>query len=443
MFIDFNAFFASVEQHDDPELRGRPVIVTPLASEHSGAIAASYEAKALGISRGTSVVEARRLCPGIAVRPARHDRYVAVHHLLMREIERHLPILRICSIDECVCRLDRHERQNAAAARAKALEVKRGLAANVGPSLRASIGIAASSLLAKLAGELKKPDGLTVIETAALPQALADLPLRAIPGIGEGVARRLARAGITDFMQLWSLQPKQGRAIWGSVMGERFLYALHGHDMPEPASPEKKMIGHSRVLSGAHRRPEGARIVARALILKAASRLRHYGLYAGAMNVSVKLYPNGVMSHDAEFRATQNSWRMLRELDAFWTPMVAATRRHIGRNVSIKLVSAYLSDLRGAPPERDLFVAAAADDRDARQADLWAAIDRLNRRYGGQKILLGSQRGLDLNYLGVKIAFSRVPDAAEFEDGGGLEAIIGADAYEHSSRSLNPARALY
>ena len=122
LFIDFNAYFASVEQHDEPALRGRPVIVTPLKSEHSGAIAASYEAKALGISRGTSVADARRICPDVIVRAARHDRYVALHLDLMAEIERHLPIAQILSIDECACRLDRTERDEAAAL-AKAREI--------------------------------------------------------------------------------------------------------------------------------------------------------------------------------------------------------------------------------------------------------------------------------------------------------------------------------
>lgn len=91
LFIDFNSYFAAVEQHDDPQLAGKPVIVIPIDSEHTGAIAASYEAKALGISRGTSVREARAICPGIAVRSARHDRYVEMHNRLMAEIENAFP----------------------------------------------------------------------------------------------------------------------------------------------------------------------------------------------------------------------------------------------------------------------------------------------------------------------------------------------------------------
>lgn len=447
LFVDFNAYFASVEQHDDPALRGRPVIVTPLASEHSGAIAASYEAKALGISRGTTVIEARKLCPGIAIRPARHDRYVAVHHRLMEEIERHLPVARICSIDECVCRLDPKE-ADITAAKAKALEIKRGIRDNVGPALRCSIGLASSHLLAKLASELEKPDGLTAILTHRLPGALADLPLRSIPGIGQGVSARLDRAGVRDFTALWNLAPKQARAIWGSVQGERFLYALHGHDVPETGEPEKRMIGHSRVLSGAHRSPAGARIVARALLLKAASRLRHYGLYAGSLSLSVKAVPEGRMSFEARFRATRNSWRFLEELDALWQEMrvrlEALTRRRGYAVPRLAQATVYLHGLSDTPPERDLFVDPEIDRTDGIGAALWERIDGLNRRYGAPKVMLASQRGLDLNYLGVKIAFSRVPDATEFADVGGLETVLGeTKAHEHESRRLNPARSLY
>ncbi len=422
LFIDFNAYFASVEQHDDPSLRGRPVLVTPLPSEHSGAIAVSYEAKALGIKRGTSVREARSLCRDIAVRPARHDRYVAVHHQLMQEIERHLPVLKVCSIDECICRLGADE-TGVAAARVKALAIKQGIYDNVGPMLRCSIGLASSGLLAKLASDLQKPDGLTAIPSGSLPEALRDLPIRAIAGIGGGVARRLEKAGVTDFLSLWALQPKQARAIWGSVAGERFLYGLKGYDVPALNIAEKRMIGHSRVLSGAHRRPAGARIVARALILKVASRLRHHGLYAGAMHVSVRLHPEGSLGQDIDFRATQNSWCFLEALDEAWPKMMRFAHARVREtgvdHLSLKLVSIYLNKLGQRPPEPDLFQPASLDIRDACEAQLWSRIDGLNRRYGMQKILLASQSGLDLNYLGVKIAFSRVPSAEEFADLGG------------------------
>ena len=206
LFIDFNAYFAAVEQHDDPALRGRPVIVAPLASEHTGAIAVSYEARAFGIKRGTPVREARALCPGIAIRPARHDRYVQVHKLLLAEIERRLPLAKVYSIDEAACRLNRSE-ATPEAALPVARAVRQGIAENVGPSLRASIGLAPTRLLAKLAAELEKPDGLTVLTMDDLPGRLLDLPITDIPGVGPGMSARLARPRGPDFLSLWEMRP--------------------------------------------------------------------------------------------------------------------------------------------------------------------------------------------------------------------------------------------
>lgn len=413
LFIDFNSYFAAVEQQDDRSLRGRPVIVTPLDSEHTGAIAASYEAKKLGIKRGTSVREARAICPGVAVRPARHERYVEVHSALMEEIGRHLPVARIHSIDECVCRLDRVEqRRDVAIARAR--EIKAGIAANVGTCLRSSIGIASSPLLAKLASELEKPDGLVIIEARDLPGALSRLPLRAIPGVGEGMASRLERAKVKDFTALWNLAPKQARAIWGSVVGERFLYSLRGYDIPDEAPREKTMIGHSRVLSSQHQSPSEARIVARALLLKAASRLRHYALHACRLTLGLRIRPSGWIEYGCDFPASQNSWTFLRQLDALWDHAIGALRASSLRHGRIGLVSIDLSGLGPTGPELDLFTPAGEREEEQRETSLWAKIDALNRLYRRQVITLASHKGLDLNYLGVKIAFSRVPDAAEF-----------------------------
>ena len=105
LFVDLNAFFASVEQQQNPDWRGRPVIVRPVESEYSGAIAASYESKAFGVRTGMQVAEARRLCPGLIVAEARPDLYVQIHKQIMAEIDRHVPVWKVGSIDECSCQL--------------------------------------------------------------------------------------------------------------------------------------------------------------------------------------------------------------------------------------------------------------------------------------------------------------------------------------------------
>lgn len=430
LFIDFNAYFASVEQHDQPALRGRPVMVTPFESEHTGAIAASYEARAFGIGRGVTVRDARARCPDIAIMPARHDRYVQVHKLLMTEIERHLPLVKICSVDEAVFRLSPSERRPAPAIRT-AQAIKKGIAENVGPSLRASIGLAPSRLLAKLAAERMKPDGLTVITPEDLPNSLHGIPLTDIPGVGLGVAARLQRAGVCSFMDLWRLQPKQARAIWGSVMGERFWYGLHGYDVPEEPT-KKSMIGHSRVLTREHETPDRARIVARALLLKAASRLRHYGLYANRVSLTVRMRPDGTWDKTLGLAYTQDSFCFLRGLNVLWEQFLESWRRE---NSELRLggVTTYLHGLAARDDSNlrqgDLF--AAAHPNEDKHARLWNMVDQINadpsakfRRLSGRNasgppplrkyVSLASQAGLDLNYLGGKIAFSRVPEEAEF-----------------------------
>ena len=105
LFIDFNSYFASVEQQLVPELRGRPIAVVPVMTDSTCAIAASYEAKAFGVKTGTGIREAKQMCPGLVCVKARHDAYVYYHDLLKKEIDRHIPILSVESIDEMACEL--------------------------------------------------------------------------------------------------------------------------------------------------------------------------------------------------------------------------------------------------------------------------------------------------------------------------------------------------
>ncbi|MEM8771431.1 MAG: impB/mucB/samB family protein [Pseudomonadota bacterium] len=434
LFIDFNAFFAGVEQHDDPSIMGKPVIVIPMESEHTSAIAASYEARPFGISRMTKVSEARAACPDIVIRPARHDRYAQVHRELMAEIERHLPLDKVYSIDEAAFRLSPSERE-APAALATARRVMEGIRTNVGPALRASVGVAQTRLLAKLAAESKKPDGFTALEPADLPGKLVGMDITDIPGVGAGVAARLAKAGVTDFSGLWALSPKQARAIWGSVQGERFWYGLHGYEVDEPET-KKSMIGHSRVLTKGYEAPDEARIVARALLLKAASRLRHYNMYAQTLSLSVKVRPEGRWQGAASFPPSQDSYRFLDHLHVLWDRFLSDYKFETGRP-RLAGVTTYLHGLAkdGDPAVRqgDLFAEPVLDEKSEKRARLWAAIDRINAdpdrkfaRLAGapgatakgpaprRHVTLARQQGLDLNYLGAKIAFSRVPEEAEF-----------------------------
>ncbi len=423
LFLDFDSYFASVEQQERARWRGRPLIVVPLENTSAtGAIAVSRQAKALGVRRGMMVDEARRLCPGIGVFPARHEVYVAWHHRLMREIERHAPLDQVHSVDEVSIRLGRSQREpDTALALARA--IKAGIAARVGACLTCSIGIAPSRLLAKLAAEMDKPCGLRLLTGADLPAAIAHLPLEDIPGISRGISRRLARAGVSDIPGLWKLAPRQARAIWGSVTGERFIRAFHGQDVDAPPPGPPGSFGHGRVLEPARRTPPAAWPVACALVLKAAVRLRRAGMAAGGMTLAVRWLRGGPGARQAgrgnagdaawslRFAASTESFVFLRKLEALWAQCERAARKRPDprlRNVSVHLHHLEPESAR----QLDLFD--RMDGKARNRERLWAEIDRLNRRFGARSVEPASLRHLKLKYLGAKIAFGRIPEEGDF-----------------------------
>ena len=413
LFLDLNAYFASVEQQAEQRLRGRPVGVLPLQSETTCIIAASYEAKARGVKTGTPVWEARRLCPGIILVPARHELYVDYHHRILKEINNHIPVSRVGSIDEMACELLGDEREPERAL-ALARRLKRGLLDNVGECLRCSIGIAPSRFAAKVASDMRKPDGLVLIRPEELPERFFGLELRDLAGIGPNMERRLNAAGVHSVRALTALQPKHARKIWGSVAGERFWYGLHGVDIPEAPPAAKRSIGHSRILPPAMRAPDEARQVARRLLAKAAGRLRRYGLSASALACSARLETGLRWGGETRLEATQDSFALLAAFEALWRDY-----RPVGGSGRVKKVSVMLLGL--VPLEQqapDLF-AAAEPGRQQRQqirTSLAGALDRLNGKYGSDTVTLGLLPKIGLEYAGAKVAFTRIPDPEEFSE---------------------------
>ena len=408
LIVDFNSYFASVEQQENPRLRGRPIAVVPAQTDSTCAIAASYEAKAFGIKTGTRIYEARRLCPDLITVTARHDLYVDYHHRAMTEVANHLPILKEMSIDEASCRMigDECEMENA---RAIALRMKAGIRKNVGDCLRCSIGIAPTLLLAKIASNIQKPDGLTFLNLEDLPGPLLKLKLIDLTGIGKNMEAHLINMGVTRVADLWALTPKQARAIWGSLVGERFWYELHGVDMPHFENGQRS-IGHSRVLAPQSRTPERGRLVARALLLKAATRLRRYGLAAGGLGFSVRPLDAARYAEEARLSPTQDSFELLGELDRIWQNFISER----GTRTRLRKVSIVLYRLKPIETRmNDLFVAKTPTGL-TRGENLWRAVDKLGAKFGKDTVALASQRDLSLQYLGAKIAFTRIPDREEF-----------------------------
>ncbi|WP_049623696.1 DNA polymerase Y family protein [Frateuria defendens] len=404
LFVDFNSYFASVEQHEEPSLRGRPVGVVPVLADTTCLIAASYEAKAHGVGTGTLVREARRLCPDLVIRPARPARYVAWHKVLYEAIERAIPIEYAGSIDEVACELVGRQRERAAA-EAIARQVKAEIARVApGGAIRCSIGIAPNAFLAKTASDMVKPDGLTVIEQAELPHALHRLALRDLCGIGPSMERRLNEHRIFTVAQLTAADKHLLRHAWGSIEGERMWGLLRGAWLPQRDSVRASM-GHSHVLGPALRTPGGARSVLRKLLVKAAMRLRRDDLLAGALAVRIRFVGHEERyAADLAFDPTDDSRSLLHLLaQALGVPRgLPGPPRATPLSVSVTLYRlverAQSSGSLFAPPEAN------------RRLD--AVIDRINGKFGHNKVYFGGmQEALAHDAAPMRIPFNRIPDA--------------------------------
>lgn len=418
LFLDLNSYFASVEQQLDPALRGKPVIVAPVDADTTVAIAASVEAKRYGISTGTPVWEAKRKCRDILIAPARHEKYVEFHEAILAEIWKHIPVTHVCSIDEVACRLlDNENSPEAAIALAK--RIKAGIRAHVGECLTSSVGIAPNRLLAKLASDLQKPDGLVVLTADQLPQRLYDLRLREIAGIGAKMERRLARDGILDIRQLCERRPRDAGTAWGGTNGDRLWYLLHGVELPEKPT-QSRTIGHSHVLSPSKRGLEPTRLTARRLALKAASRLRRKG-YRSRLLVLHGKFEDDKTNWRASIKLpnTQDSFVILAALDSLFPRLAAAGRERPG-GFRLRMVGVTLCEIEAVEGEQaSLFAALDPDDplaRETRTLSLSRAMDRINEKFGRHAVSVGPLNGGRIDAVGTKIAFGRIPDLDEFHE---------------------------
>jgi DNA polymerase IV len=411
LFLDLNSYFASVEQQEDERLRGKPVIVVPAETDTTCAIAASYEAKAFGVRTGTNVGEARRMCPGLICVPARHDVYVDYHHRMLEEVDRHIHVTKICSVDEVACELVGPDRLTANAV-ALAKRIKAGIAERIGPCLRSSIGLAPSQLLAKIASDLQKPDGLTVLGADRLPGPLFDLALTDLPGIGRKMQRRLEAASLRSIETFWRLSPRRARSVWGGIGGEHFWYGLHGVDPPERET-RRASISHSQVLAPDLRAGTPAFAVARRLLAKAASRLRRLDHRAGSLALTLSLERGGGhVDASCTLAHTQDSFALLNAL----TRLQREAARALGSR-RVRKIGVILGELApcAESEQLDLFGWTPAQADNPQRLRLSRALDRLNALYGRDTVLLGVTPALP-RYSGAKVAFNRIPDRAEFRE---------------------------
>jgi DNA polymerase-4 len=403
LFVDCDSYFASVEQHLDPQLRGRPVGVAPVMAESSCCIAASYEAKAYGVKTGTRISDARVMCPGIAIVESKPSEYVKFHHRVIAAVEDCIHVEAVLSIDEMWAWLPFNWREPATV-EAIGRKIKETVARDVSPVIRVSIGAGPNRYLAKIASKMRKPDGLFIIRPPELPGVLFELELRDFTGIGRSMEARLHASGIHTVEDLCQARKESMRGAWGGVLGDRFWHLLRGEEVPDQET-SRKSIGHSHVLPPDCRSPDKAWPILCKLLHKACERLRAAGLLTGALTIQLAYLGGPGWSADTRMTETDSTMLLMRLMDKLWKERPDPR----GKILQVGLTLTRLVERANHTPS--LFATSDADTipvTDEKQHRLDETLDKLRARYGRSVVYFGSVQDARES-APMRISFTHIP----------------------------------
>jgi len=368
LHIDMDAFFISVEQRDDPSLRGKPAAVCGSLSR-SVVTSATYEARPYGIRAGMSTQEAKRRCPQVILVKGNHSKYTETAARIFSLLKDYTPRLEVASIDEAY------------------LDITQSLLLFKSPfhiaqsikdrilqreQLTCSIGIAPNKLLAKLGSRLKKPDGLTVIQKDEVERILEDLPVSSLYGIGPRLEEELRSIGIVTCGQLGRFPASFLNKRFGAI-GERLHEMGLGRDdspvVPFDEEEDAKSISHSVTLEEDTSDPSLLRKVLLQLSEKASRRMRREGFYGKRITLTVRYSDFYTFSKQKTLSQLVNSGNeiFLQALEIF---------ESIPHPKQIRLLGVGVSLLKKEWCQLDLF------EKREKKDNLLKAMDRVNERFG-------------------------------------------------------------
>ena len=387
LHADVDAFFAAVEQRDDPDLRGRPVIVGAWV-----VLAASYEAKAHGVRTAMSVARARRLCPRAIVVEPRMSAYAEASKAVYRVFDDTTPLVEGLSIDEAFLDV-RGLRRLSGAPSEIAERLRCSVRERVG--LPITVGIARTKFLAKVASGVAKPDGLLIVPPEGELAFLHPLPVERLWGVGPVTASKLRALGLTTVGEVAQLSEATLIAMLGRASG-RHLHALaHNRDRrPVQVRRRRRSVGAQRALGRSPRSLDDVDAALVALVDRVTRRMRAAGRVGRTVVLRLRFadFSRATRSHTLP-HATANTETILitaRGLLAIAAPMIE--RR------GITLVGVAVSNLE----DGGAFQLALAIDRHSSDA-LDAAIDEVCQRFGSsavtRAVLLGRRQGLTMPLL--------------------------------------------
>jgi DNA polymerase-4 len=379
--IDMDSYFASVEQQARPWLRGKPIVVSGRPDIHSVVAAASKEAKRYGIKAGMSTWEAKKLCPEVIFVPGDPDKYESVTRRFLGILISYTPMVEVYSIDEVFLDatdiLPRYPDPIALA-----LEIKRKFREELGEWITCTIGIAPNKLLAKLATEEAKPNGIKWIRPEDVPEVLRNTPVEAVCGIGPRIAKRLSYMGVWTLADLGKIPEAYLKRVFGVYGTLLHLWGM-GVD-PTPLKPywqeeEEKSIGHSHALPKSLRHPEGARRVLYYLSVKTARRLRKKGFVGRVIHA---MYRDEEMKYFGAQKALSTPTCDERRI---FDVAMEIVERLGGFPYGVSLVGVRVAGLeRISAHPYPLF------PEEARREKLLSALDRIRDRFGEEAVIPAS-----------------------------------------------------
>ncbi len=387
LHADLDAFYASVEQRDDPRLRGRPVIVGM-----GVVLAASYEAKAYGVRTAMGEVQARRLCPQAAVVEPRMSAYAEASRAVFEVFDRTTPVVEGLSIDEAFLDVGGLEGLSGSP-----VDIARRLRADVRESvgLPITVGVARTKFLAKVASGVAKPDGLLLVPPDAELEFLHPLPVERLWGVGRVTSQKLGDRGIRTVGQVAGLGEAALVAMLGPALGRHLDALAHNRD-PRPVQPGRRRhsIGSQRALGRSPRSPDSIDAVLLGLVDHVTRRLRTAGRVGRTVVLRLRFddFTRATRSHTLT-RATAHTPTILatvRALQAEARPMIES------RGLTLVGVTVATLDSTDA-----VQLALPLDRRSGGALD--AALDQVRDRFGSAAVtrasLLGRSEGLSVPLL--------------------------------------------
>jgi len=394
LHADLDSFYASVEQRDDPALRGRPVIVGG-----GVVLAASYEAKAYGVRTAMGGAQARRLCPHAAVVPPRMAAYSQASDAVFEVFRDTTPLVEPISVDEAFLDVGGLRRVSGSPGQIAA-QLRSEVRDRVG--LPITVGIARTKFLAKVASQEGKPDGLLLVPPGRELAFLHPLPVRRLWGVGAVTADKLHTHGIETVADVAELSESMLASLVGGAMGGR-LYALARNVDPRRVSTgvRRRSVGAQRALGRAGNTMSAAEIdaVVINLIDRITGRMRAAGRTGRTVTLRLRFndFGRATRSHTlaGATASTQTILATARALVASAAPLIAER--------GLTLVGFAVSEIDRSGAEQLMlpFTTAHGAPKDVEVVD--AAVDRVRRRYGKSAltrgVLVGRDPGLEMPHL--------------------------------------------